>query len=184
MTTTETAGALTYQIDPAHSRVHFAIRHLMIAYIRGEFQHVTGTVTYHPGDLAQLSVEATIDANTFHSGNEQRDAHVKGEHFLNVAAFPTITFVSKHATASEAGAQIVGDLTLHGVTHEVTLLATNISEEVNDPWGNRRLGVTASARIDRASFGIDFNIPMDNGGVALSNELDITLDLQLTRKPE
>jgi len=109
-------GTLIYAIDPAHSRAHFAIRHLAIAHVRGEFTQVGGTVEYDPANLSSLRINATIDANSFHSGNPQRDEHVKGDHFLDVAKYPTITFVSNKATATGAGkAQVVGDLTLHGI---------------------------------------------------------------------
>jgi polyisoprenoid-binding protein YceI len=183
--TTTTSGTLTYTIDTAHSRAHFAIRHLAIAHVRGEFTQVTGTVVYDPADLSTLQVDATIDATSFFSGNPQRDEHVKGDHFLDVAKYPTVTFVSKYATPGATGAEkVTGDLTLHGVTKEVTLTIPEISDEITDPWGNRRLGITATTRIKRSDFGIDFNAPLEGGGFALSDEVAVTLDLQVTRKPE
>jgi polyisoprenoid-binding protein YceI len=182
--TATTAGTLTYAIDSAHSRAHFAIRHLAIAHVRGEFSLVSGTVDYDAADLSSLSVNATIDANSFQSGNVQRDEHVKGDHFLDVAQYPTVTFASKSATATGDGkAQVVGDLTLHGVAKEVALNIEETSHEITDPWGNRRLGVSATTHIKRSDFGIDFNAPMEGGGFMLSDEVAVTLDLQLVRKP-
>jgi polyisoprenoid-binding protein YceI len=178
--TTPTTGTLTYTIDPAHSRAHFAIRHLAIAHIRGEFTALSGTATHNAADASALEVNATIDAASFHSGNPQRDEHVKGDHFLDVAKYPTITFVSKQAN----GQQVTGDLTLHGITKEVVLHVVETSQEITDPWGNRRFGVTATTQIKRSDFGIDFNAPMEGGGFMLSDEVHVTLDLQLIRKPE
>lgn len=182
---TPTGALLTYAIDSTHSRAHFSIRHLMIAHVRGEFTQISGTVQYATGDLLNLHVDATLDAASFHSGNPQRDEHVKGEHFLDIARFPTITFLSRQAAPGATGtAQVVGDLTLHGITREIALSIDTISDEITDPWGNRRLGVLATTQIKRGDFGIDYNAPLEGGGFMLSDEVDITLDLQLTRKPE
>ena len=182
---TTTTGTLTYTIDTPHSRAHFSIRHLAIAHVRGEFTTISGTVAYEPGNLASLQVDATIDATSFYSGNPQRDEHVKSDHFLDVAKYPTITYASKQVSASTGKTgELAGDLTLHGVTKEVILHVSEVSAEITDPWGNRRLGMTAGTRIKRSDFGIDFNAPLEGGGFMLSDEVDVTLDLQLTRKPE
>ena len=185
MTTTDSnAKTLVYTIDPAHSRAHFSIRHLMIAHVRGEFMQMSGTVESDPADLSYLRVNAVLETGSFASGNTQRDDHVKSEAFLDAANFPTITFVSRQAAADGSGKAVVtGDLNLHGTTREVALNVRDISQEITDTWGNRRMGATATTLIKRSDFGMNFNAPVE-GGVMLSDEVDIVLDLELTRKPE
>lgn len=182
-TTATGSQTMTYAIDPAHSSARFSIRHLMIAHAQGEFTQLSGTVQLAPGDLASLQVEATIDTPSFHTGQAQRDEHVKSQEFLDVAQYPTITFRSTQARpGSGQTAQVVGDLTLHGVTQPVTLQVSDISEEITDPWGNPRFAATATTQIKRSDFGVTFNAPVESGGVMLSDEVAVTLNLQMTRQ--
>lgn len=181
--TATSSQTVTYAIDPAHSSARFSIRHLMIAHVQGEFTQVSGTVRLMPGDLASVQVEATIDTNSFHTGQAQRDEHVKSKEFLDVAEFPTMTFRSTHARPGNGQtAQVTGDLTLHGVTHPVTLQVSEISKEITDPWGNPRFAATATTTIKRSDFGVTFNAPLESGGVMLSDEVAVTLNLQMTRQ--
>ena len=175
------SDVLTYTLDPMHSSARFSIRHLMIAHVRGSFTHVTGTAEYNPTDMSHLKVEATIDATSFHTGNDQRDEHVKSDHFLDVAQYPTLTFHSRETSGTDGHTEIAGDLTLHGVARPVTLHVGEISPEITDPWGNKRMSVTATTQIKRSDFGITFNAPLESGGVMLSDEVEVTLELQLTR---
>ncbi len=178
------AETLTYTLDPMHSRAHFSIRHLMIARVRGEFTQLSGTVEIDPQNLTQLKVSATLEAGSFASGNTQRDDHVKSEAFLDVTNFPTLSFTSQKAMhAGNDTVQVLGDFNLHGVTKEITLLVRDLSEEITDPWGNLRRGATATTQIKRSDFGMNFNAPSD-GGVMLSDEVEIVLDLEMTRKAD
>jgi polyisoprenoid-binding protein YceI len=171
---------MTYQIDPKHSAAHFKVRHMMIANVGGEFNSVSGTVEFDTAKLDQARVEASIDANSLHTGDPQRDGHIKGADFFDVAQFPTITFKSSKVTAAGSGYTVAGDLTLHGVTKPVTLKVDALSPEVTDPWSLQRRGLSAVTTINRKDFGMAWNAPA-GGGMMLSENVEITLDLEMTR---
>ena len=169
---------MTYSIDPKHSSAHFKIRHMMIANIQGDFDAVTGTVEFDDANPGAATLEATIDVNTLHTGDSQRDGHLKTADFFDVEKFPTITFRSKKiAPAGGKNFRATGDLTLRGVTKEVTLDIQGLSDEVTDPWKLQRRGVGATTRISRKDFGITF----DPDGAMVSDAVDITLDIEFTR---
>jgi polyisoprenoid-binding protein YceI len=171
---------MTYQIDPKHSAARFKVRHMMIANVGGEFNTVSGTVDFDQAKPDQARVDASIDANSLHLGDPQRDAHVKGADFFDVAQFPTITFKSSKVAAAGSGYKVTGDLTLHGVTKPVTLTVDAVSPEVTDPWNLQRRGLSATATFNRKDFGMAWNAPA-GGGVMLSENVEITLDLEMTR---
>ena len=171
---------MTYQIDPKHSAARFKVRHMMIANVGGEFNTVSGTVEFDQAKPDQSRIEASIDANSLHLGDPQRDAHVKGADFFDVAQFPTITFKSSKVAAAGSGYKLTGDLTLHGVTKPVTLTVDAVSPEVTDPWSLQRRGLSATTTINRKDFGMAWNAPA-GGGVMLSENVEITLDLEMTR---
>jgi polyisoprenoid-binding protein YceI len=178
-----TASAAAYTIDPAHSGAGFKIRHLMIAYIRGGFSGVTGDVTFDPVNPANTKINASINATSLHTHDEKRDAHVKAADFLNTDQFPAINFVSKKVTADGKNQwKVVGDLTLRGVTKEVTLDVESAGVESKDPWGNLRTGAEATTTIKRSDFGLTFNAPLETGGVMLSDDVHIHLDIELIKK--
>jgi polyisoprenoid-binding protein YceI len=171
---------MTYQIDPKHSAARFKIRHMMIAYVGGEFNTVSGTIEFDQAKPDQSRIDASIDANSLHLGDPQRDAHVKGGDFFNVAQFPTITFKSSKVAAAGSGYKVSGDLTLLGVTKPVTLTVDALSPEITDPWSGQRRGLSAVTTINRKDFGMGWNAPA-GGGVMLSENVEITLDLEMTR---
>ncbi len=170
-----------YQIDPAHSSASFSVRHMMISNVRGAFSGVTGTVAFDPDDASQSSIHAVIDATTFNTLDEKRDGHVKSPEFLDAGQFPTITFDSKQVTGGSDSWKVTGDLTLHGVTRTVTLDVEGPSPEGKDPWGNMRSGATATTRIKRADFGLTWNAPLETGGVLISDEVKIELDISMIK---
>jgi polyisoprenoid-binding protein YceI len=173
--------AVTYTIDPTHSTAEFKVRHLMVANVRGHFSGVTGTVVVDPGAPQNSRVDATIDASTVHTRDEQRDTHLKSADFLDVEKHPTITFVSKKITGADGEWKVTGDLNIHGVTKEVTLDVEGPSPEVKDPWGNVKTGATATTKISRKDFGMVFNMALETGGVMVGDEVTITLELELLR---
>ena len=182
-TATTAAPAATYTIDPAHSGAGFKIRHLMIAYIRGGFSGVTGDVVFDPSNPANSKVNASIDANSLLTHDVKRDAHVKAGDFLDTANHPTITFVSKKVIADGKNQwKVVGDLTLRGVTKEATLQVETAGAEAKDPWGNLRTGAEATTTIKRSDYGLTFNAPLETGGVMLSDDVHIHLDIELIKK--
>jgi polyisoprenoid-binding protein YceI len=171
---------MTYQIDPKHSAARFKIRHMMIANVGGEFNSVSGTVEFDQAKPEQSRIDASIDANSLHLGDPARDGHVKGPDFLNVAQFPTITFKSSKVAAAGSGYKVSGDLTLLGVTKPVTLTVDALSPEITDPWSGQRRGLSATTTFNRKDFGMGWNAPA-GGGVMLSENVEITLDLEMTR---
>ena len=153
---------------------------MMIANVGGEFNGVSGTVDFDPAKPDQARIDASIDANSLHLGDPARDAHVKGPDFLNVAQFPAITFKSSKVTAAGSGYKVAGDLTLLGVTKPVTLTVDGLSPEITDPWSGQRRGLSAVTTVNRKDFGMGWNAPA-GGGVMLSENVEITLDLEMTR---
>jgi polyisoprenoid-binding protein YceI len=173
--------AITYTIDPSHSTAGFKVRHLMVSNVRGEFSNVTGTVVFDPAEPANSKVQASIDATTIHTRDEKRDAHLKSADFLDVEKFPTIDFVSTKITGSGDEWKITGDLTIHGVTKSVVLNVEGPSAEAKDPWGNTKSGASASTKINRKEFGLEWNMALETGGVLVGEDITITLELELLR---
>jgi polyisoprenoid-binding protein YceI len=172
----------TYKIDPQHSTAHFVVRHLMITNVRGGFSGVQGTVVYDSDDPAASSVEATIDAASINTNEAQRDAHLKSADFLDVEKYPTIAFKSKKLTKAGDGEwNLAGDLTLHGVTKEVILKLEGPTAETKDPYGNFRIGASATTKIKRSEFGLNFNIVLEAGGIAIGDDLKIEIEVSLIK---
>ena len=172
---------ITYNIDPTHSSVHFSVRHLMVSNVRGEFSKLSGTIQFDPASPGTASVAASIDTTSINTRDPQRDGHLKSADFLDVEKFPTITFQSKSATPHEGGATVTGDLTIHGVTHPVTLDVEGSTDEIKDPWGNQRIGLSASTKLSRKEFGLTWNAALEAGGVMIGDEVKITLDIEAVR---
>ncbi|WP_437648345.1 YceI family protein [Sorangium sp. So ce362] len=184
-TTTPTATpsqAARWTIDAAHSSVSFSVRHMMISNVRGEFEGVAGEVLYDPRLPEASKISATIDAASIHTREEKRDAHLRSADFLDVETYPTITFAGRSVRRRGDGLDIVGDLTIRGVSREVTLAVSELSGEHRDPYGNRKLGATATTKIRRSDFGMSFNAVLETGGVLVGDEISITLDIQLLKQ--
>jgi polyisoprenoid-binding protein YceI len=182
-TATTAASAATYTIDPAHSSAGYKIRHLMVAYVRGGFSGITGDVIFDPANPANTKINASIDANTLHTHDEKRDAHVKGADFFDVAKYPKITFVSKRVVPDgKYQWKVTGDLTLRGVTKEITLDVESAPAEAKDPWGNLRSGASAETVLKRSEFGLAFNAPLETGGFMLGDDVHLHVDVELIKK--
>jgi polyisoprenoid-binding protein YceI len=171
----------TWKIDPAHSSAHFVIRHMMITNVRGGFSGLQGTVVYDPADLGSSSVDVTIDKNSLSTGDATRDTHVKSADFLDVEKYPTITFKSKKITKDGDGLKVTGDLTIHGVTKEVALNVEGPTGEQKDPYGNIRVGASATTKIKRSDFGLKWNAVLETGGIMLGDDLKLELDVSLIK---
>jgi polyisoprenoid-binding protein YceI len=177
------AQAETWEIDPSHSAAQFSIRHLMISNVRGEFSKVTGTLEWDGKNLGAAKLQSSIDVSTVNTREPKRDEHLKSADFLDVAKFPAITFTGKSfAKGGHGKLKVVGDLTLHGVTKSVTLDVEGPSAEAKDPWGNTRIGASATTKINRKDFGLTWNKALETGGFVVGDELTITLDIELIRK--
>ena len=180
--TTGTQQSVKWTLDGSHSSVTFSVRHMMITNVRGEFQKVTGSATYDAAKPEATKLEATIDVASIQTREAARDTHLKSADFFDAEKFPTIAFISKRASKKGAGEiELVGDLTIHGVTHEVTLQVAEITAEHKDPYGNQRIGATATTKIKRSDYGMTFNSVIDAGGVLVGDEVKIQLDVSLIR---
>jgi polyisoprenoid-binding protein YceI len=178
------AAPVTYQIDGAHSSAQFSVKHLAVSNTRGEFTKMSGTITYDPQNLAASKVEAVIDVSTINTREPKRDEHLKSADFFDVAKYPTMTFKSTRWYKEGGKLKIQGDLTLHGVTKAVTLDVDGPTPEVKDPWGNYRVGASASTRINRKDWGLTWNKAMETGGLLVGEEVTITLDIEAMRPAE
>jgi polyisoprenoid-binding protein YceI len=178
------SAADVWQIDPAHSSAQFSVTHLMISTVRGEFGAMSGTIEYDGKDVASLKADATIDATTITTRNDYRDKDLKSDKFFDVAKYPTITFKSKKSIPGKDGAfKLVGDLTMHGVTKEVTLDVTAPSPIIKGMRGESRVGASATTKINRQDFGVKWNATVDGGGVVVSDMVAITIDIEAMLPP-
>lgn len=172
----------TYQIDPAHSGVHFSVRHLMLSNVRGTFSGLRGTVIYDPANPSAAQVDVTVDAATISTGDPKRDEHLKSPDFLDVAKYPAIVFKSKRIEKTgDSEFKVTGDLTIHGVTREAVLSVEDVTPEAKDPWGGTRIGATARTKIDRQQFGVAWNSPLETGGVLVGDDVKVEFDLEFTK---
>jgi polyisoprenoid-binding protein YceI len=180
-TTTATPVLTTWKIDPSHSHLEFAVRHLMISTVKGRFGVVEGTVQTDEANPAKADVSVTIDAASIDTREAQRDAHLKSADFFDVASFPTLTFRGGRV-AGEPGDRftLTGDLTIHGVSREVTLDVTSEGRG-KDPWGGERAGFSAHTKIKRSDFGLTWNQLLEAGGFAVGDEVKISLDVELIK---
>jgi len=171
----------TWDIDSAHSSAGFAVTHLMVATVRGEFGKMSGKISFDGKDFAGVKAEATIDAATINTREPKRDDHLKSPDFFDVATYPTITFKSKRAEAvGPRKFRLIGELTMRGVTKEVTL-DVEATEPVKGMRGETRVGAQATTRINRQDFGVKWNRALDAGGVVVSDQVAVTLDLSLIK---
>jgi polyisoprenoid-binding protein YceI len=180
---TQSSKPTQWQIDPAHSAAHFSVRHLMISNVRGEFTKLSGSAAINPSDPSKSSVEITIDAASINTREPQRDEHLRSADFLEVAKYPTLTFRSKRVeTLGTEELKVIGDLTIRGVTKQVTFEVEGPTAPVKDPWGNIRAGVAASAKINRKDFGVAFNALTETGGLVVGDEVKITVEAELIQQ--
>jgi polyisoprenoid-binding protein YceI len=167
----------TWQLDPPHSSAQFSVRHLGVSTVRGAFTKVSGTVKYDTSDVTKSSIQTTIDATSVDTRVDMRDNDLRSPNYLDVKKYPTITFQSKKVEAFGAGKlKVTGDLTIHGVTKEVVLDVDGPSAPIKDPWGNQRMGASATTKINRMDFGVAGAPGM------VGDDISITLDLEMTKQ--
>ena len=178
------AGTTTYQVDPRHSSANFAVTHLMISTVRGEFHGVNGSIVVDDSNVGDSSVNVTIDATTVDTREPDRDKHLKSDAFFDVAKYPTITFKStKVEKNSDGSLKVTGDLTIRGTTKSVVLTATVPKPTIKDPWGLQRTAASATTKVNRQDFGVSWNQKLDGGGVVVGDEVNITLDVEMVVPP-
>ena len=178
------AQVSTWQIDPAHSAAQFSVRHMMISTVRGDFQKMTGTLLLDEKDVTKSTIEVAIDATTVDTREERRNNHLKTADFLDVANFPTMTFKSKSVSAAGEGRlKVTGDLTIRGVT-KVVVLDVEGPTPVLKAGNQTRRGASATTRINRKDFGVSWSRALDGGGVVVSDDVNITLDVEFLLKTQ
>jgi len=176
------ASAATWNIDPDHSNVGFKVRHLMVSNVKGSFEKHKGTVEIDDKDITRSKVSVTIDTASVNTNVAKRDEHLRSADFFDAAKYPTMTFTSrKVAKAGKGKLKVTGDLTLRGVTRQVVLNVEGPARESKDPWGNFRSGVVASTKINRKDFGLVYNAALETGGVAVGEDVDINLEIEMIK---
>jgi polyisoprenoid-binding protein YceI len=171
-----------WQFDASHSGIHFSVRHLVIAKVRGQFSRWNGALVIPDGDVSKATLEVNIDASSIETGVADRDAHLKAADFFDVAQYPDIAF---KATAFEphgtTGGRLTGPLTIKGITRDVTLTVERHGQ-AKDPWGNERAGFSAKTSIDRRDFGLTWNQALETGGVVVGERVEIEVEIEAVRQ--
>jgi polyisoprenoid-binding protein YceI len=170
-----------WEIDGSHSNMGFTIKHMMVSKVKGTFKDFKGTFNLDEKDMSKTTAEATIETTSINTDNADRDKHLRSADFFDVTKFPKMTFKSKKWEGEGKDAKLVGDLTLHGKTKEVTLNVTELTAPVKDPFGGTRRGLSANTKINRKDFGLTWNKAMDAGGVVLGEDVDVTVELELMK---
>jgi polyisoprenoid-binding protein YceI len=168
-----TLWAGNYKLDTSHSSVGFKIKHLMISNVKGSFDKFDGKFEYDEKSKTLKALEGSIDVDSINTANKKRDAHLKNEDFFNVKQYPNITF----KLIKVEGDKATGTLTMHGVTKEITLELEN-NGMVKDPWGNTRVGLALSGKINRYDFGLKYNKALEAGGLTIGKEVKFEVELE------
>ena len=172
----------TWNLDPIHSVAEFKVKHMMISNVKGQFATITGVLTLDETDHTNCRIEASIDAASVNTRDAQRDTHLKSEDFFHVEKFPSLSFRSTRITRSGNGElAVAGDLTIRGVTRSVVFSVEGPTPPAKDPWGNTRLGLSATTKINRKDFGLTWNAVLEAGNILVGDDVTITLDVQFVR---
>ena len=169
----------TWNFDPAHTTAEFKVKHMMITNVKGQFTSVKGVLTLDENDITRSRVEASVEAASITTREADRDTHLKSADFFDVEKFPTLTFASTRVTQNGTGdLEVEGDLTIHGVTRKVVFAVEGPTPPAKDPWGNTRLGASATTKINRKDFGLMWNAALETGGILVGDQVSITVDVQ------
>ena len=171
-----------WEIDASHSGIHFSVRHLVIAKVRGQFSRWSGALLVPDGDFDSASVEVTVDASSIETGVADRDTHLKSPDFFDTAQYPEITFrASRFEPKGDSDGRLVGTLTIKGITRDVELTVERLGR-AKDPWGNDRAAFSAKTAIDRKDFGLTWNQALETGGFMVGDRVDLEIDIQAVRQ--
>lgn len=173
-------AAGNYTVDPTHTRIGFAARHAMISKVRGSFNEFTGSGHFDPADPSAISLSLTITAASIDTRNADRDNHLRSNDFLDMATYPEITFVSTAVERSDDDYRVTGDLTIKGVTKAITI-DFEVTGAVTDPFGNERIGFEGSTTINRKDWGVNFNAPLEAGGVLIGEKVTLEFEVEAVR---
>lgn len=182
LTTPETAVS-TWKIDPAHSVAEFKVKHMMISNVKGSFSGLSGTLIEHTTDKTLSSIDASIEIGTISTGDAQRDGHLKSADFFDAEKFPTMTFKSTTVHPNgDGGYNVTGDLAIHGVTRQQVFVVEGPSDPAKDPWGNTRIGISATTKINRKDYGLNWNAALEAGGILVGDDVNITIEAQFIQQ--
>ncbi len=181
MSTAALTTGSTWAIDPAHTTIEFAVKHLMISTVRGRFGDLSGTIQLDDERPEHSSIAVTINVASIDTRQEDRDAHLRSADFFDVEHFPVMQFRSTRIERTGDAFRVEGDLTIRGVTRPVTLSVTE-EGRAKDPWGGSRVGYSASTRINRRDFGLTWNQALETGGFVVGDEVKISADVELVRE--
>lgn len=170
-----------YALDPSHSSVGFAVKHMVVAKVKGYFDDYTVTILYDDKDITKSSVEVAIKTASIDTKNAKRDEHLRSPDFFDAAKYPEITFKSKRIEKSGEGYVAVGDLTMRGVTKEIQLPFT-FAGVITDPYGNTRLGLSAATKLNRQDYGLSWSKTLDNGGLVVSDDVEIEIETEAVKE--
>lgn len=181
-TTATTPITSTWSIDSAHSSADFKVKHMMISNVKGRFSGITGSLIRNEADHTRSIIAASVPIATISTGDPQRDGHLKSAEFFDAEKFPTMDFksIAIHKNADDEF-EVSGELSIHGVTKMVTFRVEGPSEPAKDPWGNTRIGLSATTKINRKDFGLNWNSALEAGGVLVGDEIAITLDIEFIK---
>lgn len=172
----------TWKIDPVHSNAQFKIKHMMISNVKGEFTVLNGVLSLNESDVTKSRIDASIDATTINTRDDQRDTHLKSADFFDVEKFPVLTFKSTRvAKAGDEELTVEGELTIHGVTRNVVFKVEGPTAPIKDPWGNTRIGLSAATRINRKDYGLVWNAALETGGILVGDDVTITLEVEFIK---
>ncbi len=175
---------MAWVIDSAHTEVNFTVRHMMISNVRGQFHKVNGTVEFNEAKPAASSVDVQIEAASINTKDEKRDGHLKSPDFLDAEKYPYLTFKSKRIEVKDANhGYIVGDLTIRGVSKEVTL-DVEYNGSAKSPWGTTSAGFSAKTSINRKDWGLNWNVALETGGILVGDQINIAIELEIVKQPE
>ena len=176
------AATTTWNIDPAHSVAEFKVRHMMITNVKGQFPAISGKITLDENDVTNSRVESSIQADSINTRESDRDTHLKNADFLHVEKFPSLSFASTRIThAGDGELEVEGDLTIRGVTRKVVFDVEGPTPPGKDPWGNTRIGLSATTKINRKDFGLTWNAALETGGILVGDEVTISLDVEAVK---
>jgi polyisoprenoid-binding protein YceI len=180
--TTPTAAVSTWKIDPVHSHAEFKVKHMMISNVKGHFKDLAGTLLLDETDVTRSKIDASVEVASVDTRDPQRDGHLKSADFFDAEKFPRLSFQSSRITDRGNGElSVSGDLTIHGVKRAVTFQVEGPTAPAKDPWGNTRIGLSATTKINRKDFGLTWNATLESGGILVGDEVTITLEVQLVK---
>jgi polyisoprenoid-binding protein YceI len=171
-----------WAVDTAHSGIEFSVRHMVISSVKGSFNSYSATIEADPKDLTTASIEFTVDLASVDTRNEDRDNHLRSADFFDVEQFPTMTFKTTSVEKTDEDEyNVTGDLTLHGVTRQETFKVT-YEGSGQDPWGNEKVGFSATGKLNRSDYGLVYNAALETGGVLIGDQIKVSLEIQASKE--